>query len=236
MPVPFRMNMSVVVMAVVVVMMSWTLHTGTAVSKDAPVNEVRMAVDPTVLPPVRPPMDDELISEPDASAPEAESETPDDDVVVVVEEEGAEGGKEVPVEQAEEKPAPKVEEEAAPKPVAKPEPAPVAKGGAGTVRNMSLDSTDTGFTLVLACDRPVGDTSYMNLTGPRRLVIDLREKWKPGKRNVLRAQSGMVKHVVIGEHPDRLRFVIHFRTPPKGMLTPQFSRSGNSLTVMVSQP
>jgi len=236
MPVSFRMNMSVVAMAVVVVVLNWTLHTGTAVSKDAPVNEVRMAVDPTVLPPVRPPMDDELTSDPAASAAEAESESLDADVVEVVEEDATEADMEVPAEQPEKKSAPKVEEEAAPKPVAKPKPAPVAKGGVGTIRNMSLDSMDAGFTLVLACDRPVGDTSYMNLTGPRRLVIDLREKWKPGKQNVLRAMSGMVKHVVIGEHPDRLRFVIHFRTPPKGRLTPQFSRSGNSLTVTVSQP
>ena len=216
-------------------------------SADGGESTVRMAVDPTVLPPVLPPqgMADappakestppakvepstgvgfgESDLAPEGTAPAAEPEPP---IITVVE---------PPMQPAPEEPA------RAAKPAPQPEPAPAAKRAPaptpdvpGTVRRVALTSTGHGFTLTLTCDRPVGDTTYMNLTNPRRLVVDLRQPWKLATRNVARAATGMVRHVVAGEHPDRLRFVVHFRTPPKGALSPDFRRVGNTLTVTVN--
>ena len=215
---------------------------------------VRMAVDPTVLPPVLPPegMDKGVETPPAAAKPSAAAQAgspektvpgeadlapegttpapsakPEPPIVTVVEPPLESAPKEAPAQEA--KPAPQP-------PAAKPAPAQAAKpipGVPGTVRRVTLTSTDHGFTLTLACDRPVGDTTYMNLASPRRLVVDLRQPWKLGTRNVARAATGMVRHVVAGEHPDRLRFVVHFRTPPKGALSPEFRRVGNTLTVTV---
>lgn len=210
---------------------------------------VRMAVDPTVLPPVLPP--DEAAGTAPATAP---SPAPDDKageadlppesatapavrpkppIVTVVEPPDAPTPQ--PPAQAE-KPAPEppaqAEKSVPESPIerkAEPAASPAAvKGGPGTVRRIGLESTPHGFALTLSCDRPVGDTTYMNLTNPRRLVVDLRQPWKLKTRNVVRSASGMVRHVVVGEHKDRLRFVIHFRTPPKGPLSPEFRRSGKT--------
>ena len=116
-------------------------------------------------------------------------------------------------------------------------PAPPAKATtAGNIKSIKLSVTDTGFTITILADRPIGDTTYMNLLNPRRLVIDLREKWTAKIRNVIRTESGPVKHIVLGSHPDRLRLVVHFRTPPAGKLNPKFERKGNSLTVSVQTP
>ncbi|MEF2229780.1 MAG: AMIN domain-containing protein, partial [Pseudodesulfovibrio sp.] len=113
-------------------------------------------------------------------------------------------------------------------------PAPAARPG--TVTAVSLQSAADGFALTITGDRPIGDTSYLNLANPRRLVVDLRQAWKLGTRNVVRADSGVVRHVVAGEHPDRLRFVIHFRTPPAKGLEPRITREGNRLIVRVARP
>lgn len=181
------------------------------------VGTIRMEVDHTVLP---------LITadgtEPAVVAPEQAAEaTPKADVPPLVEESKAEAPKE--------------------QTAAKPEPAPEAKPSTtspavGAIKGIALDSTDLTFTVTVTCNRPVGDTTYMNLKNPRRLVIDLREPWVLQAKNVIRSASGSVKHIVVGKHPDRMRLVVHFRTPPKGRLAPKFVRKGNTLIVTSSLP
>jgi len=183
------------------------------------VPEVRMSVDPTVLPLVQPP-----------GAPVEENQ-PVEAMSDAEESETAETAVEIVPEVAPVPPVPEAKSEQKAKP--KPLPIPVAKAGKGAVTGLKLDTTPTGFYITVTCDRAVGDTSYMNLSNPERLVIDLRQPWTLKARNVVRAADGPVKHIVVGAHPDRLRFVIHFRTPPKIKLVPQFVREGNRLIVRV---
>ncbi len=224
------------------------LFGGTMVSADGLGPSVRMAVDPTVLPPVQlpgapaepgteatptpsaepgaeakpaspPEFEVELMPDTPPASAKMASQTPTEPPVKPVES--------TPVVAGGEPPTVKPEPKAAEKP---------ALSGSGTVRGVALESTDHGFVLTLTCDRPVGDTTYLNLTNPRRLVVDIRQPWKLGTRNVIRSAAGVVKHVVVGEHRDRLRFVIHFRTLPKSGLDPVFRRTGNSLVVTVEMP
>ncbi|NDV20124.1 AMIN domain-containing protein [Pseudodesulfovibrio sp. JC047] len=103
------------------------------------------------------------------------------------------------------------------------------------IHGITVSKTDTGFILTVQSNRPVTDTRYFNLTDPRRLVFDLIGPWKYDKTNVIRL-SGPVKHVVIGEHPDKLRMVVHFSTPLQHPLTPTVTSTKNTLTATVVMP
>lgn len=194
-------------------------------------SRVRMAVDPTVLPSVENPdqpgmpLDEESVSvtpieetEPVEAepatvlphAPEKQAETPAAEVVP------SSAPVAAPVSGAEDAPEP----QAAPR-------------GNGSIQKITLESTDSRFVITVHSDRPVGDTTYLNLSNPRRFVVDLRQPWEYEAANVIRTSSGKVKYVVTGKHPDRFRMVVHFRTPPKGRLEPVMKRNGNALVVSV---
>lgn len=193
-------------------------------------NKVRMSVDFTVLPIVLP---DGSEAPPlvDSDAIKGEETLPPEPSAPQVAEQ-AEPGSPAPVPAP--KPAPQPEPTPTPRPKPEPSPAPTPSGPA-LVKSVKLKENATGFVITIRADRAVGDTSYMNLGNPRRLVIDLRNKWRLGTRNVIRSK-GAVKHIVIGEHPDRLRLVIHFNKSFKGRLDPVIKRSGSVLRISVTFP
>ena len=214
---------------------------GGALADDGPA-QVRMTVDPTVLPLVGPDGESQAPAEPappakagDEAAPESAPAPPDAPAPAP---ESATTAEPAPAPASAPKPAqaPKPTPKPAPAPVPEAKPAPVPAGKAGVITALALKSDADGFVLTITADRPVGDTSYLNLANPRRLVIDLRQPWTLRTRNVIRADGGAVRHVVAGEHPDRLRFVVHFRKVPGGKTEPEFTRSGNTLTVRVATP
>jgi len=216
--------------------LSGVLMAGSVLADDGEGAVVRMAVDPTVLPPVGPGEgngdEDANATLSDGAGPTAEAPAPEPPPAPQLAPAPEPAAKPAPAAQ----PAPAVKPAAKPAPAAKSAPAPVPAGQPGMVTAVALDSRPDGFVLTITADRPVGDTSYLNLQNPRRLVVDLRQPWTLKTRNVVRADGGVVRHVVAGEHPDRLRFVIHFRTPPAGGLEPQIARDGNRLIVRVPMP
>ncbi|AMK09859.1 AMIN domain-containing protein [Pseudodesulfovibrio indicus] len=187
---------------------------------DEPRSQVRMTVDFTVLPVVLP----------DGSESPAMPAQPESA------EESADNGQEADVPVAPE-PAPEAqaapETEAAPAIQPAPEPAPA---GPGQILSVSLEETGAGPRLAIATDREVADTSYFNLDDPKRLVVDLKGQWNHKGSSVIRSDGPTVLHVVMGEHPDRFRLVIYFRTPPEGALEPTITRSENELIVAVPLP
>lgn len=221
---------------VAVGVMVTAMHASLGVTKEEVRNEVRMSVDPTVLPIVLhdgsiaqvPTEDDSAIDGENSLPPDSADETSPQSSQTAAKETQSE-----PVVVTE----PEPESASAPAPAAKPTPktAPKSATGPGTVNAVNLAENATGFTITVQANKPVGDTSYMNLNNPKRLVIDLRDKWSFNARNVIRSK-GVVKHIVIGEHPDRLRLVVHFNTPPKGRLNPSFTRTGKTLEVNVPLP
>lgn len=201
-----------------------TMYASLGVTKDEVRNRVRMTVDFTVLPIVLPDgTEAPVVVEEDPTAIDGESSLPPDNGAPQ-----AAAKPQPPAVSPKPAPKPKVAPEVAPKPVA-------AVSGPSMIESIRLTESGDSFTITVQANRPVGDTTYLNLSNPKRLVIDLRDKWKFHKRNVIRSK-GAVKHIVIGEHKDRLRLVVHFNTPPKGQLAPQFKRSGNTLKVSVPLP
>ncbi|MBG0790180.1 MAG: AMIN domain-containing protein [Desulfovibrionaceae bacterium] len=204
-------------------------------------NEVRMSVDFTVLPVVlpdgseaMPPADPDAIDgeatlPSEGTGPGQAAVKPDTEPTPVPIPESAPALDPAP------KPEPGPISDPAPKPAAESASAPAPVAGPGIIKSVGLAESRDGFTITLKADRRVGDTSYLNLDNPRRLVIDLRTPWKLDAKNVVRSK-GAVKHIVIGEHPDRLRLVVHFSAPPKGRLEPVFTRTGTTLKIAVALP
>ena len=204
----FRQRVLMAALMVAAVFAATALLASSGTAEDEVRNEVRMTVDYTVLPLLKAEETEPVAPEP-AAPPTAPPSAPE------------------PAETA-----------AAPEPAPEPktEPAPAAKPapmkGPGQVASISLKETAQGFTLTIATDRPVTETTYMNLANPRRLVLDLKGRWSYLAGNVIRSEA-MVKHIVIGEHPDRLRLVVHYRTPPTGNVKPEFTSDGNRLSISV---
>jgi hypothetical protein len=187
-----------------------------------------MAVDSTVLPPVEnpgAPLEEESVSVEPLSSDSTEEGAPVT-VIPLQPEKKSTSPAVVVTPKPTPRTAPKVETKPATmsKPVA---------SGKGEVRKVTVESTNKRFVITVYCDRPVGDTSYLNLDNPKRFVLDLRQPWIHNARNVIRSSKGVVKHVVTGNHSDRFRLVVHFRTPPKGRLVPRIFRDGNKLVVVV---
>lgn len=133
----------------------------------------------------------------------------------------------------EKKPAPRVvpEKGKAGKAVPAKKPAPSAKG---TIRKLALKTgKDGSFSIQVTADAPVGRITYVRLKSPDRFVVDILGSWQLRTRNVIRAKEGMLKHMVAGEHKDRLRLVVHFRTPPASLGKPVIERAGKSATITV---
>ncbi|WP_338669079.1 AMIN domain-containing protein [Pseudodesulfovibrio methanolicus] len=208
-----------------------TVQPGLAQSQTTggPRNEVRMDVDFTVLPKVLPDGNEAPAS---SAAPPEEPLTPEqalpDAADAAAPSEKPAANNRVPT--AETRPTPK------PAPAEQAEiPAVTPVKEPGVIRSVSLDESARGFTLKVVADRPVGQIAFMNLNNPRRLVVDFLGKWSHRDGNVLRSE-GVVKHVVMGEHPDRFRMVVHFRTPPKKTLTPDIRKAGDEVHVLVALP
>lgn len=110
------------------------------------------------------------------------------------------------------KPAAAPVEKAAPKPVVKPV-APSAPAQPGVITEFSAASVDKVVELFLATKTKPGKYNIFTLKEPARLVVDIDGAWELKGPNVFRTESGLVKHVVVGVHKDKIRFVVHFRDP-----------------------
>jgi len=203
---------------------AFALHGGMGRTSDrkAESGQVRMAVDPTVIPSDMP---FETSPDPVASPAEipagAQAEIPAESPAPAPEAASPQSG-------AAETPPLATLPPAAPD---APEPPPAG----GTITAASLESTSGGFVLTVTGDRPIGPVAHLTLASPPRLVLDLTGPWTLKAPNVLREESGPVRHVVIGAHPDKLRFVVHLRDDSVlGRLgDPVSARDGGTLRVTV---
>lgn len=177
---------------------------------DSAMSSVRMEVDPTVLPPIQPPS---LPEESDDDSADNGND-PSDNADVTVEEAAGESG----------------ESESAPAVEVTP------LKGPGTVNSIDVDSARGRIVFELYADRKIEKTSAFNLQSPRRLVMDLPGEWHYSKENVLRPESDVIKYVVIGTHPDKLRLVVHFRGAVADDIVPQFEQEEFGLRITVPLP
>lgn len=91
---------------------------------------------------------------------------------------------------------------------------PPAESGGQWAGDVSLEFHEDAVVLHVATNALAERVTWFNLAGPaepRKLALDLRGAWRKKGAAVLRSDSGPVKAVVAGEHPDRLRLSIEFR-------------------------
>lgn len=149
-------------------------------------------------------------------------------------------------------PAPAPAPAPAPKPAPKPPVDPVAfvmpagpSGGAPAhvelpteglfLGDLTLEFQHTQIILRAATSREVERVTYFYLKDLRRLALDLRGNWGRKGPATLRYETGPVKHIVTGEHPDRLRVVLEFR---EGAVRPDLDpvvvrETGGGVTVTI---
>ncbi len=122
---------------------------------------------------------------------------------------------------------------AEPKPEPKAEAKPAkASGQAGPIK-AAMDGTT--LVITIPTTSPPGGVEFLTVFKPKRLALDLMGAWtQRGKANVLRLNNTQIKHVVVGEHPDKLRLVVHFAaendTRP---VTPKVERTDSGVTIRI---
>lgn len=123
-------------------------------------------------------------------------------------------------------PAPKPEPKPAPKPEPKIDPkasvmppaataAPIGLPADGRwVGEIGVEFQAERIILRATANGEVERVTWFNVNSPsepRKLAIDLRGPWRKKGPAVIRFDTGPVKNVVVGEHPDRLRLAVEFR-------------------------
>jgi len=109
------------------------------------------------------------------------------------------------------KPEPKIDPLALEFPAQPPHEALVLPEGGQLMGDVELEFQADRVILRAATSNPAERVTYFGLTGPRKLALDLRGTWRKKGPGVLRFDTGPVKNVVTGEHPDRLRLAVEFR-------------------------
>ncbi|MFH1914369.1 MAG: AMIN domain-containing protein [Pseudomonadota bacterium] len=202
---------------------------GRTSDQSAGAGQVRMAVDPTVIPSDMP--SDMPVGMPPEASSEARPEAPPEAQPKAPAQASAPDStaSKPPVSEASAATPP------APKAPAAEVPAPETPASGGIISAASLESTAGGFVLTLVGDRPLGAVAHLTLASPPRLVLDLAGHWTLKAPNVLREESGPVRHVVIGAHPNKLRFVVHLREDSvlDRLGKPTTAHEGNTLRVTV---
>jgi outer membrane biosynthesis protein TonB len=97
------------------------------------------------------------------------------------------------------------------KPEAKtaPEPPPPAPKDVARVREPHVDPDSQSLTVRITTEADIPACTWFTMENPRRIVVDVRGAWKCPGPSIYRPGAETVKTVVIGEHPDRLRVVLH---------------------------
>lgn len=88
---------------------------------------------------------------------------------------------------------------------------PGDKAGGLFLGDLSIEFQHTRIILRAATSQEVERVTHFYLKDLRRLALDLRGQWRRKGPAALRYDTGPVKHVVSGEHQDRLRLVVEFR-------------------------
>lgn len=99
-------------------------------------------------------------------------------------------------------------------------PTPLALPASGKwVGDVDVEFQAENIVLRAATNTEVERVTWFNLneaSGVRKLAVDLRGPWHKKGASVLRFDVGPVKHIVVGEHEDRLRLSVEFRSGAVG--------------------
>lgn len=133
--------------------------------------------------------------------------------------------------------APPVEVAPAPAPAPAPVPAPAPQAEAKASKILDIQPSAKGETteIVFVGNGPIGDYNAFKLSNPARLVIDI---WGVGNlypSNQVEINTKQVSRLRIGQHPDKIRFVIDSKDPSE-VPSYELKREGNKLIATLGAP
>ncbi len=97
----------------------------------------------------------------------------------------------------------------------------------GALKDIIFEDTGDGFKVDIRTDGPIDDYRPACLLSPSRMVIDLVGNWKNPGKTVYETGNGVLEKIIVGEHPDKLRIVMHLQGNKR--LDPIISKSENGL-------
>ncbi|WP_054029620.1 AMIN domain-containing protein [Desulfatitalea tepidiphila] len=115
---------------------------------------------------------------------------------------------------------------------ARPEPAPTK---AGTLLSHSLEWRGDRFEAHFRTDRFVTGAKIFFRPSPSIWVVDLPGRWRNAAPRINTIDEGGIARVVIGEHPDFLRVVFHYRESnlPRPAAAPRVTEKDNGFAVVI---
>ena len=108
----------------------------------------------------------------------------------------------------------------------------------GTLLFHQINQDENLFQGDFAMDRTAPTPKVFFMSSPAVWVVDLPGSWTNHAPHATNFDQGFIRRVTIGEHPDYLRLVFHFRNrdlPPPAH-RPVVTRLPNSLTVAITRP
>lgn len=94
----------------------------------------------------------------------------------------------------------------------------------------------SGATLLAELSQKADRTTWFYLPESGRLIIDIHGRRTTVGPPVYRFETGPVKHVVIGEHPDRLRLAVVLRAPLPHSVKPTLKPVADGLNIFLPAP
>lgn len=109
----------------------------------------------------------------------------------------------------------------------------VDTGKGGIVEKLKIEcGTPLGVKVPLS--GPAGKIHWFSLKGPERLVVDMKGRWHNRGRSVYKMENCVVTKIVVGEHPDKVRFVFHLGSKKiRGNFSPEIKRIAGGLELQL---
>jgi len=145
----------------------------------------------------------------------------------------------IPAEKADKKPE-KEPSAAKPEPPPEKKPEPAASKEQTFVRllkGIEPKYSDGELKMTIRADSPISEYKVINLDNPRRIVVNLKGKWKSKVKNELNIESGIIRRIRIGEHSDKSDpyLSIVMDAEPDVSLKPKFEESSEGLILILGK-
>jgi hypothetical protein len=121
-------------------------------------------------------------------------------------------------------------------------PAAPAATGTGTplpadglwLGDVSVEYQEQSVIVRIATSKPVEHLSWFNQAEPRKLAADFHGEWRKKGGHVLRFDTGPLKNIIVGQHPDRMRLAVEFRDGAvKPDLEPKLETTPEGVTLTI---
>ncbi|GAB6124373.1 AMIN domain-containing protein [Humidesulfovibrio idahonensis] len=76
---------------------------------------------------------------------------------------------------------------------------------------VSVEYQEQSVIVRIATSKQADRLTWFNQAEPRKLAADFHGEWHKKGGHVLRMDTGPIKNIIVGEHPDRMRLAVEFR-------------------------